>query len=463
MIRDMTLSAPGETGVFDPFTNSVGLDFDLEDLYPDVTRPSPATWPKNWTLFHEWAHFYQFATTNYGFFYQALASSQLLLANGFLRMYTPRRRRYRLPLLAAQPVRSLADVMKSKDALNGGLHIRQLQWVDDYRTAIFGNQVKPGLQKAFSDDSQLMLALLNEMFGVPKTLVYWPPEGEMGQSRFRVGDFLESHAFALATLWIAQAVERFDLPKSIVPEAARYANTAAIGPYNAFLRYSEWLAAEPQWQLHLFCLLCDMSLNPPGPGLAPPGATDKSGQPTTFVMPDTTWSPVSRLWQLVTLANQGTMPASRAGTTDYLDQFPPALKQSLDLQGDYFPPFQRQQYDPRPMLHHLVRFNDVPQALELAIQERLLTFEIAQRARRITPYWLGGNVIEELTTLTQYLGGPAGICHLPGRKKAFFHICTGLMTEGVISKTDPANKASDEILWQSMPIIETLRLIMRKS
>jgi hypothetical protein len=240
MIRDITLNAPGETGVFEPFSNTVGLDFDIEELYPDVTHPAAGSWQLNWKLFHEWAHFYQFATTNYGFYYHALVSVQLLLTNGFLRVYTPRRRRYRLPLLRGQPLRAFAEVMNSADGKNGGLHIRQLQWIDDYRMAIFGYGAKPEWRDLFSYESRLMLELMHEMFGFPKAMVCWPAEGQvLGQNQFRITDFLESHAFALATLWIAQVVRRFDLPKSIVLEAQTYANTAAIGPYKAFLRYSE--------------------------------------------------------------------------------------------------------------------------------------------------------------------------------------------------------------------------------
>lgn len=464
MIRDISLNAPGDTGVFEPFSNTVGLDFDIEELYPDITRPAPGSWQLNWKLFHEWAHFYQFATTNYGFYYHALASVQLLLTNGFLRVYMPRRRRYRLPLLRGQPLRTFPEVMNSGDGENGGLHVRQIQWIDDYRRAIYGYAAKPELRDVSSYESRLMLEVLHDMFDFPKVMVYWPAEGQdLGQNRFRITDFLESHAFALATLWIAQVVERFGLPKSIVPEAQTYANTAAIGPYNAFLRYSEWLPAEPEKQLHLFCLLCDMSLNPPGPGMSP-GATGPTGRPTTFVMPDTTWAPVTRLWQLIIHAHGGTMPAYRADSPEYLEEFPRALQRSLDLQGGYFPPYSGPQYDPRPMINRIVRFNDVPEALEMLILERLLTFEIAQRARRTMPYLLGGNSIDELVAVTKYLAGPSGICHLAGRRrKVLFRICMGLMTEGLIRKNDPTNAASDQLLWSGMPFVETLRLLLQKS
>jgi hypothetical protein len=94
VIGEVSLNSPGETGFFEPFSGTTGLSFDIEQLRPDIFHPAADSWRCNWDLFHEWAHFYQFATTNYGFYHNALLSIQQLLMNGFLRVYTQCRLAY---------------------------------------------------------------------------------------------------------------------------------------------------------------------------------------------------------------------------------------------------------------------------------------------------------------------------------------------------------------------------------
>ncbi len=225
MIESPLLRAPGTAGIYDPRTNTASLSFDLENLFPKVFHPTPESWRKNLAAIHEWVHFYQFATTTYGFLYQALTFAQAYMVNGFLTLYQPRKKSCRLPLIETGEVLSIEETPK------WSVHLRAVYLLEDLRKAVYGYAPFPESFGPKLGEWRVIGESLNEICGTPKIYITQVPEGvpASGAWRYRIDDLLEAHAHALSSLWLMQTVEQYGLPRRITEELLGAIGDGAIG------------------------------------------------------------------------------------------------------------------------------------------------------------------------------------------------------------------------------------------
>jgi hypothetical protein len=432
MIESLLLHAPGTTGVYDPRTNTAGLSFDLEGLFPDLFRPTPDNWRSTLSLLHEWAHFYQFATTSYGFLYQVLTFAQAYMVNGLLTIYDPRKRRCSLPLLNAG----------AKVDLKSDPHLRICYILENLRGAVYGYAPFPDSFGSIFKEWMIASEVLAEIFGAPRIFIGRVPDEVpiSGAFRYRIDDLLESHAHALSCVWLMQILERDGLPRRITEELLEHANKMAVGPYRSFLKYE--LPVPEKDQMYAFCTLCDIALNPPG--------FHWETKAPVVHFPDRVWNPVERMWRYVRLTQEGLLPVPERVKPGFERDFLEGFKRALNLEGEYVLPWSG---DPEHKLGHLrkkaqrlLEIKDVPQALSLTWLDRIETFSIASAVREQFPLILGGNNILDLDVLVRSVRGPVAISQLPSRTRFFPRFCTGLIHLGVLELSDVV---SGEMLLRS--------------
>jgi len=426
LIESPLLQAPGTTGSYDPRTNTAGLAFDLGDLLPNIFKPTRADWRKNLVALHEWAHFYQFATTTYGFLYQTFTFAQAYMVNGLLSLYDPRKGRCRLPLLASGATAGLVSQPPWH------LHLRISYLLEQLRNAVYGYAPFPEVLGDPSGEWMAVFEVLSEICGTPKIVITRTP-GEAplsGAHRYRIDDLLESHAHALSSIWLMQIVERDELPRCITDELLQHANEVAVGPYRAFLQHA--LPVPDRDRMYAFCALCDIALNPPGFHI--------ENQRPMVLIPDQVWSPVERMWRYMALTQEGRLPVPNRDKPGFEWEFLKKLKDSLTNERDYVLPFsanpERKLEDLREKTLGLLRIEDVPEALSLTWLDRIQAFSLANAAREQIPLILAGNHIQDLEVLIRSVGGPVAISRLQDRTRLFPRICTGLIHLGILTLGD---------------------------
>jgi hypothetical protein len=436
MIKSPVLRAPGTTGVYDPRTNTVGLSFDFQELFPNVFHPTLESWRKTLTAIHEWVHFYQFATTTYGFLYQSLTFAQAYMVNGFLTLYQPQKERCRLPLI------KMGETLSIEGESKWSVHLRAVYLLEDLRKAVFGYAPFSEFSSPKFAEWLVIGKVLNQICGTPNIYITQVPKGvpASGAWRYRIDDLLEAHAHALSSLWLMQTVEKYGLPRRITEMLLEYANEVAVGPYKAFLNYQ--LPVPDEHRMYTFCALCDIALNPPGFHF------EENAKLVSF--PDQVWSPVERMWRYLHMTLQGDLPVPERKEAGFEWQYLERAKASLQMEGDYVLPFSGNAdgklEDLRKKSLRLLEIKDVPPGLSLTWLDRIQAFSLANSVREQFPLVLAGNHVNELELLTRSIGGPIVISNLPDRRRFFPRICTGLLELGLLEK---ANTKDGEIFLRS--------------
>jgi hypothetical protein len=450
---------------FEPALGTAQLSFDLAAL--NFLRPGPGNWRENWKAYHEWAHFYQFVTTSYGAYYRSLTMAQLLSVARLLLTYEVEATRFRLPLLAneAAPLTELVEAERYDPAQP--VDLRLIALLEDYRRLVYGYKVaKPGHEESWEDERRLFLGVTQDMFGLPPLSFYWtsewlPLEAEV-LAQFEISDLLESHAHALSTLWLHQAVERFELPRSIAEESLEEANRYAIGPYGRFFDVA-WncLKVAPKHHSHALCTLCDLALSPPGFNEWQAG--------TSVAMPDTTWSPLTRLVHLFSLAHNGRLPKMDFTTPGWQWAFMDDLGRSVDpMWAEYFPPYESAPFDTSQELVETVSEKVraavdgslIPPEAGLYLIDGFETYALSDRLRGLAeaPCLLGGNTIEDLQLLVEAVGGPSLITPPGGSGKVFSRVCMGLRNAGYEEAADLS--WNDHVVRTGVAWLVGLRLLL---
>jgi hypothetical protein len=452
MIKSPLLRAPGTAGVYDPRTNTTGLSFDFEDLFPKVFHPTPESWRKNLAAIHEWVHFYQFATTTYGFLYQALTFAQAYMVNGFLTLYQPRKKRCHLPLIKA------GEALSIKKKPKWSVHLRAAYLLEDLRKAVYGYAPFPESFSPKLDEWQLIGEVLNQVCGTPKIYITQVPDGvpASGALRYRIDDLLEAHAHVLSSMWLMQTVEQYGLPRRITEAVVEHANKVAVGPYKAFLEYE--LPVPEKHRMYTICALCDIALNPPGFHFE-----ETKGQLLLF--PDQVWSPVERMWRYLHMTIQGDLPVPERTEAGFEWQYLESVKEALKMEGNYVLPFsgsaEGKLEDLRKKSLGLLKSQDVPLSLSLTWLDRIQTFSIASSVREEFPLILAGNHVQDLELLTRSVGGPIVISDLPDRQRFFPRVCTGLLNLGLLE--DPTSTEGEMAIRSGIAELEAIGKLLYMS
>lgn len=465
MLKSPVLRSPGVAGVFDPNSTSVGLPFDLADIGPDFLRPSTNRWRKTLQVFHELAHLYQFYTTSYGFIYNMWTRAQIFIMCAFISNYSKVSKRYSLPLLREGSHMSIKMELDESE-----LFLRLIWMFEQYRRSVFGYEVYPEkVSELFSLSTEWDLGqeVLHSLFGFPKITIYHVPDdlAVSHADHYRIDDLLESHAHALSSIWMMQAVERYGLPHRITEELLDCANDRAVGPYGAFLRYAPGLPTEPKSNLSTFCVLCDIALNPPAINITNTNPNVK------ITIPDCVWSPVERIWSYLVRAVDGKFPVLPPKLSNYPEcefSYLTEVKKSLGLEGENVLPYKVDiNHQLEPIIEAakgLLDAEDTHKALTTVWLDIIGTFQLANEIRKTVPLVLGGAVIEELELLFGSIGSPNVSCKIRGTEKIYHRVCAGLSKLGVVPKKDLL-VISDAATCIDISIVEAMRklLLMNRS
>src|SRR5215211_4383364 len=84
MNRFLLIHSPGGYNVYDYSSKVAGLNFDFGGIIGETLTPNRDNWKKVLKALHEYAHFYQFTCTTYGFFNSFLVFCQAILVQSFL-------------------------------------------------------------------------------------------------------------------------------------------------------------------------------------------------------------------------------------------------------------------------------------------------------------------------------------------------------------------------------------------
>lgn len=451
------LQEPGTAGTYDPETSLAGFDFGPEAL-PGFFSPDLSNWRRLLAMYHEWVHHYQYHATTYGYLYRIVANTQLLLANGILRVAAQERasRRLRLPL--ANRTEPITDSTDHPNDMNQ----RLVTLLQAQRDGILG--YGPHVDMADLDEYVLACRAFRENFGGPMTIVmeptYLPTPPHI---RYPATYLLETHAHILSTVWLLLAVDRNGGDHRITEAALAQANEHLVGPYAAFSHFVPGLPGGAD-QIKLFCALAEIALNPPGVHRHPRLSPD-----TLLNVAYTSWFPVVRMETLMSHALDGRIAwpgEDRAETgRKLLASVGDALEQGGSPRGTFLAGVDGTVALPtlEAIVERTMRYaaieDDVPPSL-LAFQvDGLAKLVVADRIKERSPLLLSGFVIEELRDLVSHLGGPSAICHDGTRSHTLVGACAGLLHLGLLS-ADTIQAGGDAIVHTGLPIANALQLLL---
>jgi len=467
MIKSPLLRAPDQAGIFDHVDLSAGISFLMEKLHPDVFKPDLTNWKWNYQLFHEWAHFYQFTTTSYGFLYNVFTYCQFLMVNGFLRTYggevpgyprgadAKKKFRCRLPLLEEGENSSL----ETEDLWRGNLRV--VYNLEQYRNSIFGYSDFPvPITDFLKSEEFATISGLGTTLGMPTIFVGHTPEKFYSSThRYKIDDLLESHAHALASLWLYDAVDKYKLPKKISADIREYSASMAIGPYGNLLKYGEILPTDNRMKLYVFCALCDIALNP---------FCFYSDKQKAITVTGHSWSPVERFWHLINLAGEKRirMPDfKKYPYPDFQHKFIEHLISDCmkEIRVLYtIPPDLTIDHILAPLIEkadHFMKTGDVPESLCLRWLDIIGSYKVAFENRKVVPLLLAGGNIDELKLLMRSVGGPSLFHKSNGSSRVYHRVCNGLVHLGYLNQKNMIPE-SDKIFVESFSIIEAFKALM---
>jgi hypothetical protein len=451
------LQEPGSAGTYDPETSLAGFDFGPE-VWPEFFAPDLSNWRLLLALYHEWVHHYQYHATTFGYLYRIVANTQLLLANGILRIAAEERgsRPVRLPLASrSEPIAASAG--HPNDISQRLVTLLQAQ-----RVGILGHG--PHVEYADFDEYRLASVAFRENFGGPMTIVmeptYMPAPPRI---RYPATYLLETHAHILSTLWLMLAVDRNGGHRRLTEAALAQANEHLVGPYAAFSQFVPGLPGGAD-QIKLFCALAEIALNPPGVHRHPRQSPEE-----LYNVLYTSWFPVVRMESLMWHALEGRIPwpgEDRAETgRRLLESVGEAFEQGGSPRGTFLAGADGAVAVPtleaivdRTMRYAAVE-DDVPPPL-LAFQiDGLAKLIVAEGMKERSPLLLSGFVIEELRDLVARLGGPSAICRDGTRSYTLVGACSGLLHLGLLSP-ETLRVGGEAVVHNGLPIAYALQLLL---
>jgi hypothetical protein len=425
--------SPDTVGVYDPTNRAVTLPFDFIGLLPRFIEPKEANWRDFLTAFHEWAHFYQFASTTYGFYYHYLTALQLYLVNGFLRVFEGDLAKLELPLTTLGDGISMSSLPSSP---LWHVHLRLISLLERLRTAVYGYSpfdftLTEASPKGFGE-LEVFSKVVEQMMGWPGIAIGRIPNFtyRSGNHRYRIDDLLESHAHALGALWFAEAARDVGLPPSLLQSVQDHFNENAIGPYGAFLRLVGNYKIDNRYKIATFCTMCDLALNP-----LVLHDLDGDINRVSFI-PDFNWNPVERLYTSFQQAGTGELPLpdvqSATWEKDYLEK----RKAKLGFDDVTSIPFRGSSRKRLALLLEKAQsIGDAPEELTHLWLDALGIYVAAEELREIRPFPLAGGR-SSLSMLTKTLGGPSVVCKFGTGSKFYPRLAWGLVTLGLL---EPAN------------------------
>lgn len=451
------LQEPGSAGTYDPETSLAGFDFGPEVL-PEFFVPDLSNWRRLLAMYHEWVHHYQYHATSYGYLYRIVANTQVLIANGILRIVAEEggSRPLRLPLA------SRTEPIAASTGHPNDMNQRLVTLLQAQRDGILG--YGPHVDPADFGEYRLACQAFRENFGGPMTIVteptYMPAPPRI---RYPATYLLETHAHVLSTVWLMLAVDRNGGDRRIVEAALAQANDHLVGPYAAFSQFVPGLPGGAD-QIKMFCALAEIALNPLGVHrhrrLAPE---------TMYNVLYTSWFPVVRMESLMSHALEGRIawPAADRAETGrrLLDAVGDAFEQGGSLRATFIAgadgavalPTLEAIVD-RTMRYAAVE-GDVPPPL-LAFQiDGLAKLIVAEGMKERSPLLLSGFVIEELRDLVSQLGGPSAICRDGNQSYTLVGACAGLLHLGLLSP-ETLRAGGDAIVHAGLPIAHALQLLL---
>lgn len=468
MLESPVLRAPGAQGVFEPNTRSIGIPFafdvdnsqTLADWWDDLLRPTAGTWRQTYLLYHELVHFYQFHATSWGLLHQVLGRAEFRLLSGFLRAYADCDDDVSLPLLGYGASRSLSAI----DGDDPRILLRYAYLLDLLRRHIFGYE--PAARSPFGasgDDEYLQLVdVLHHLFGMPKIMVVqsesFRSTGERARPpALRIDDLLESHAHALSSLWMFQAVERFELDPEIGRAVLRSARRAATGSYGSILSYAYDLPIDERYELAMLSTICDLSLN----AIDPRWILHGTANPEALLhIMDDRLDPIANCLTLVRATIDGDLPVLQpgAGLQSMVDEYLDRLS-SFTFGFDHLADHSLSISDIRDS--PLVRALQPNEVLNDVTLDILGTYTGALEVRRTHhPLVLGGLMIEDLGHLVSALGVPNILSHVDGSAQPIpsFRYLTGLALLG--GRDDDLGQASARANRDDIQIVSTIRNLL---
>jgi hypothetical protein len=451
--------------VFEPNTRSIGIPFLLDDDWDGLLRPTADNWQQTYLLYHEMVHFYQFHATSWGLLHQLLGRAEFHLLSGFLRAYADEEEDVGLPLLTYGASRPLTAF----DQSDPRVLLRFTYLLDTLRRHIFGYEQAPTspFVGEKEDEYLRLLEILYEVFGTPKIMVVKGEDFRRSDTRLppvslRIDDFLESHAHALSSLWMFQAVERFGLDPQIGKAVLRRANRAASGPYGSILDFAQELPIDDVYQLAMFSTICDLSLNALDPVWLLGQAASRGA--VVHVM-DHDLDPTRNCLQLISATIEGDLPVLHPGgaVRSMVDEY-------LDAVSSLTPTFDHLRNDvittSAVMASPLVESLRPGEVLNYVTLDVLGTFLQAQQARRDhQPLLLGGVMIEDLLTLIDRVGVANFLSHVGDRASEAvpaFRGLTGLALLGNLGPEDVRSQ-SGRLNLDDIQIVSTLRDLLLMS
>jgi len=420
MNRSLLYRAPGSDSVYDPFSNHVHISIDLDARSPEYLRITEDNWQDSLELVHEYAHFYQFSTTSFGFLNRMLAFAQVFLVLAFLDGYRSDKKRCKLPLTKSGSSASLSSQVPWQ------MILRMIYVLEQFRETIYGYRpFAASVSEAFSNETAIVMRALRNLYGFPQYILVDPPEGvfKLDREVYRIDELLESHAHALAGLWLLQEARQRDFSTAIVHVIKEHLQKLTVGPYASFFRHIR-KDGDVERRLLTHCMLCDLALNPPifhYPGLSPE---------TAILLLETYWCPAYRLLSLQSVATEGLPELRNPGPEQGFCFIDDLVSIPKGCDREWFLPRASDLPQVQPVLDQALRLYNAEgmrPGLSLTWLDHIGSYFIAQKFRSVDPFPLAALNHGNLDALTRSVGGPNVIGYFGGKYTHLMRLCTGLV------------------------------------
>ncbi len=424
----LVLCSPNGTDRYDYDGRVAEVNFDFARVVPNQKVPSEENWREFLRSLHEYAHFYQFATTSYGFLVTFFGFCRAALVHGFLVVLRDAGGRYSRPLV------------KANDAHGGPRNpsdfaLAMLVELLRVRAGLFGLARFPVLDKA-AESSYASVGLwhfIKNSLGMRKMM--FGHSMDYVPDRYRIDEILESHAHALSTLWLVGLIRRADGPERLVESVIAHHRSTASGPYREFLtvpcKTSDVLG------LWLYCALCDIALNPPL--FAHEG---KLKDDTELLLFDSNWNPVHRLWQLfVGLSEHPQIPGPESFEAEGWEQaYREVLLRHCSVDNEFVAEVDEAFLDRLRSKVVSLPESELPIFTRTIWMDSLGTYKNIGRVRKVFPLLLSGLPMQ-FQTLIATVGAPNIVTGALNRQyiRPYMGLCAlDMMTWDEVKESSPA-------------------------
>ncbi len=406
MINHHDLFSPYKKGVYQTRTASACLSSNTFQNKSDFSDLNETNWQEYYEYFHELAHYYQFSTTSYGLLSSLTNYYNLFFLNDVLKTIT-----FEDFLKLKHSYVNLGRQIEKAEKDSLSITLKALYQWSEYTNLINGSEIFD------FDNFDIYNTFIpfyttdycSKHFGAPNIFfLKFKREIYQSQKRFDTRDLLESHAHALAILWLFRIMEENNL-LGLKDKISLKLQQITQGPYVKAMIDAPDFGINPKFYLANFCIICDIALNPNIFNLSP---IIKA----TINAFDTDLNPAYRFWWIFNNIVQKNLPVPMPGDTsnfDFLHEFKNDFVNSLKKLnlGEFY--FNSEYLHEFSSLHEMTEkyfqldsYGYLPKPLLNSWLDKVLTYRKSELLRENIPFLLTGLSYLEIKLLIDIIGLP---------------------------------------------------------